>query len=241
MSSIKNPPQLTDETNYEDWKNDLRIWQMFTEMEKKRQGPALYLSLTKTQQECCRMLDPDAIGTEGGFKLITDRLDQVYDEDVDLRTFTAFEKFHNFRRPAHMGMTEFFINHESNYHRLAAFNIGLPQGVQSFFLLRAANITEDNERLARVTCPKLKYPNMKETLMKICNDPSLKTGEESVPEVKMEPVYKVSHRGLYRGAGRGRGYGGRGYGRQYSRQDSEFNPRDRDGNIMECFKCKSQS
>ena len=113
-----------------------------------------------------------------------------------------------------MGIKDFIIKYESNFHKLGMFNIKLPEGVQSFFVLKAANITEENERLARVTCPELKYANMKETLLKIFSDPSSSIGDENVPAVKIEPVYKVTHRGSYRGDGRGN------YGRQFGVQSN---------------------
>ena len=83
-NSIKTPP-LTDDTNYQDWKKDLTIWQQFTELEKK-QGPALYLSLSGKARECVRELNAADIGLDGGFNLITNKLDRVFQEDINLRT-----------------------------------------------------------------------------------------------------------------------------------------------------------
>jgi hypothetical protein len=119
---------------------------------------------------------------------------------------------------------------------VTTYDIKLPQGVQSFFVLTAANISEENERLARVSCAELKYQNMKETLLKIFSDPAATTDDEKAPAVKMEPVFKVAHRGASTGVYRGRGRGT--YNRTYNSY-SGTNPTDREGKVMKCFKCGS--
>ena len=43
-SSYKNPPEMREDLVYEDWKRELAIWQDFTELEKKRQGSAVFLT-----------------------------------------------------------------------------------------------------------------------------------------------------------------------------------------------------
>ena len=58
----KCPPQITDDISYQDWKRDVTIWQLFTALEKKKQGPALYLSLQGKAKVCVRDLKPEDIG-----------------------------------------------------------------------------------------------------------------------------------------------------------------------------------
>ena len=65
----------------------------------------------------------------------------------------------------------------------------LPEGVQAFFLLHAANMTEDNEKLARTTAGKLTYSNMKETIMRIFSDPGAVVDEVKTPAIKEEVLY----------------------------------------------------
>ena len=223
-SSLKTPPVLSDDINYQDWRTDLQVWEMLTELTDKKKGPALYLSLDEKRRECLRELTPARIGGDNGFKLICDKLDGVYLENENLRTFTAFKNLYEFRRPADMSK-EFIIKYEALYHKLDEYHIQLPEGVQAFFVLTAANVDEECERLARVTCPDLTYEAMRETLFKIFCDPSASSDDPQLPAVKTEPVFEVSHRGSYRGSCRGRG---RGAG-SYNNSDSRMNPTDSDG------------
>ena len=45
-SGYKNPPALKDGDSYEKWLKELAIWQLYTDLDKKKRGPALTLSLT---------------------------------------------------------------------------------------------------------------------------------------------------------------------------------------------------
>ena len=82
-SNIKAPPVLTDEDDYLSWKNDIEVWQLFTDMEAKKQGPAVYLTLTGCAREGVRDLLPADVGKTDGLKKILDKLDSIYLQDAN--------------------------------------------------------------------------------------------------------------------------------------------------------------
>ena len=235
-SALKTPPLLTDDVNYQDWRTDLEVWEMLTELGAKKKGPALYLSLEGKARDCLRELTPAVIGGDQGFKLICEKLDAVYLENIHYRTFNAFQNFYRYKRPAGTSIKDFFIEYETLYHKLDQYKMHLPEGVQAFFVLTAANVDEESERLARVTCPELTYEEMRNTLLKIFCDPSASSEESKAPAIKSEPVFNLSHRGSSRGNYRGRGRGGQ----SHYNSDSRMNPTDSEGNVMQCFKCGSK-
>ena len=115
----------------------------------------------------------------------------------------------------------------------------LPEGVRAFFLLNAANVSEENERLARAICETMYYDTMKGAIKKIFGDPTASDGGNGALSVKAEPIFMSEHESAFqtrawRGRGRGRGYS-RGGGRQYRRS----NPVGRDGKMINFFKCNS--
>ena len=240
---LKDPPVLTDDVDYADWKIDMEIWELYTTLAKTRRGPALYLSLKGNARECVRGLTKGQISAEDGVETIIKRLDGVMQSDENMRTFTCFKTFYDYRRPAGCSIQEFIIRYEHLYCKLGAFNIELPQGVQAFFLLIAANISDEYEKLARATCKEMTYTEMKITILKIFNDTSGgNASAEPAPSIKTEPVFKATHDAGYRGGYRGsyRGNRGRGRGSYRSTQMHDTNPRDRDGKVMKCFKCGSE-
>ena len=43
--SIKDPPMLTDEKSFKDWKKELQFWQIATDVKPEKQGATVFLSL----------------------------------------------------------------------------------------------------------------------------------------------------------------------------------------------------
>ena len=79
----KTPPVLSDPEGYSNWRADLEIWEMFTDLEKKKRGPAVFLSLTGQAREHVRALGAEEIGKETGVKSIIEQLDKIFLKDSD--------------------------------------------------------------------------------------------------------------------------------------------------------------
>lgn len=248
MQSLRTPPVLAGQESYMEWKEDLKVWELFTDLVVAKRGPAVYLTLTGNARDCVRDLTAEQIGANDGLKQITDKLDKVYLKDKDTQTFMAFESFYNYRRASGVNITDFLVDFGYLCNKLSKQEIALPEGVLAFMLLKASNISTEHERLARATCPSMTYEHMKGCILKIFGDPGGDTGEGNIPCVKSEPVLQTSHEDAlqsnWRGYRRGRGRGLRSQGRGYnygssSEGDQKPNPYGRDGRIMKCFKCSS--
>ena len=252
-TNVKMPPRLEAEDTYLEWTNDLKIWQLFTDLEIERQGPAVYLSLTGRARECVRDLTPEQISSKEGVQHITNKLDAVFKKDQNTRAYIAFKEFYDYKRTSGMTIADFIVRFEYLYHKLQQFDMKLPEGVKAFFLLNAANVSEDNEKLARATVGELNYDNMKQKIQKIFGDPNSNDTDVSC---KVEPVmYSTKRGGMWRGrANRGnfyynnRGRGDRGgYGGYSERgavgglrqQRYEYNPTGSDNKPLKCYNCES--
>ena len=62
----KTPPGLSKGCS--NWRADLEIWEMFTDLEKKKREPAVFLSLTGQDREYVRALGAEEVGKETGVK-----------------------------------------------------------------------------------------------------------------------------------------------------------------------------
>ena len=267
-NNLKSPPVLKDEEDYLNWKQDLEIWQLYTDLDKKKQGPAVYLVLSGKSKECARSLTKEELGANDGVAKIVAKLDTLFEKDKNTQTFLTFNEFYEYRRSSGVNIIEFLVHYEFLYSKLTKLNVTLPEGVQAYFLLKAANVSDENERLARATCGEMTYENMKLCIKKIFGDPTSGGGDNGgAPLVKSEPVFQSSHledvnytsgNRVWRGRGRGRS---RGYntstgsrhersssgmtpvdkdsGSRQGRSSSRMNPVDKDGNMMKCFICGS--
>ena len=244
-SRLKAPPVFKpeDDDDYGNWKNDLEIWKMFTDTKPEKLGPAVYLSLEGRAREAVRGITAEELGKPEGYATIVNELDKIFLQDETSRAFMAFKDFYEYKREAGIGFSQFMVDFDRRYTKLAEFKLQLPDGVQAFFLLKAANLTSESEKLAR-TVAKLEYKNMRETIMKIFGDPGVLDNADEVPDVK-DVLYGDSYN-KYRGGRNGRGRGGR--GRFAERNTSHTNWRSSSsGNeqtnshsdIPRCYECDS--
>ena len=110
---------------------------------------------------------------------------------------------------------------------------------------------KENEKLARASCKKLTYADMKTTILKIFGDPAGED-EAGAPAIMQEPVFQTEHKSVVnRGRfdkGRGRGCGGGSFKRkqcEFQKEDSTVNnrggtrmhsnPVDADSNPLRCY------
>ena len=238
MSKLKAPPVFNaDEDSYEDFKRELEIWDSFTELEKKKRGPAVYLSLQKKTKQALRGLKPAELSADDGLLKIIDKLDEVYLADSSTRAYTAFQRFYNCKREEGETFEAFIIRFEDKYSDMSQYEMTLPDSIKAFFLLNAANLPEETERLARATAD-LSYRSMKDKIKRICGT-SFSTKEEAeAPPVKEEALY-----GQYekrRGRGSGRGYRGNFRGRGRGSYDGTRRKEDEESGWRKCFCCNSR-
>ena len=239
---LKAPPVLNDDIAYTDWKFDLSMWEMYTKVEARRRGPAVYLCLSGKAKESLRVLDPADIGGENGLKLITETLDKQFLKDENTRSFMAMNEFLNFRRASGDTIPQFLVTFERLYHKLCQFDIrtgvkfGLSEGMKSNCLLTAANISEENERLARASCTGMTYDGMKLIIQKMFADPTTAENKDETPPVKSEPVLLNQSRRYNNYNKRQSGNNRAGSSKQWN---SRRNAYGRDGNVMTCYRCGS--
>ena len=92
-SQVKAPPVFNEEEHYLNWENDLEVWKLFTDTEKKKMGPAVYLMLSGCTREAVRDLKPADNGKETGLDEIIVKLDADYLKDENTRAYVAFKEF----------------------------------------------------------------------------------------------------------------------------------------------------
>ena len=155
-----------EDDDYMAWRNDFEVWKLLTETKPEKVGLSVYLSLKGQARDVVRHLKPSEIGAEGGYEKIMAELDKVYLKDNTTQAFCAFKDFYEYKRSAGQHFAEFIVEYDQKYRKVEKYEMELPQGVQAFFLLKAANLTVESEKLARATA-KLDYKDMREKLSRI--------------------------------------------------------------------------
>ena len=241
MSKLKTPPSFNpDEDSYEAYKKDLQIWNTFTDLEEKKKGPAVYLSLAKNTREAVRNLSIEELNADDGLNKIIAKLDDVYLADSNTRAYAAFQKFYNCKRESGETFVTFIIRFEQLYNDLVSYGMSLPEGIRAFFVLNASNLQDDMEKLARATTTDLTYKDMKAQIKKICGTSSASSNEDTVaPPLKDEVLFSSYNKKGFRGRG---GYRGKSRGFQERKRsegrDVAGNPVNQHGVKLRCYVCK---
>ena len=223
-SNNKTPPAFKNGDDYEKWCKKIRIWQAFTSLEDKKQGPALFLALEDDAQDAVLELDPAKIKAKDGVDEIISCLDSLFKKDKTQCAFEALEAFEGYKRPKDLPMADFCNEFERLYNRTKTYGTTLSEDVLAFRLLKAANLPSHQEQLAKATITELKLNTMKAQLKKIfgLGSESRSDGikvEDEIPELESDEEKTVAYGNFYRGRGdqnyrgnfRGRPYPSRGY------------------------------
>ena len=198
MSNIKNPPSFNPEEgdDYVTWKQDCNVWRMVTKVEKPKHGPSVYLALKGSARDKIRSIDNAVLNSDRGFEEVIAHLDTVYLQETSTRSYMAFKEFVEYRRKSGDKFSVFIVKFEKLYNEIEKYDMKLPTGAKAYFLLQAANISQENERLARVTS-KMEYPDMKTQTQKMFGEMQGKgEGSDTLP-VKNEECHYTRDRGKY--------------------------------------------
>ena len=235
----KMPPIFKDDMDFLSWKNDIDVWLLFTDIDKTKHGPAIYLALEGKAREAVRDIDKQKLSSDEGASAIIEALEKVYLKDENTRAYLAFKNFYNFKRTAGMTIIDFITQYEKLYGEMKKFNMVLPEAVQAFMLLNAVNISDEIEKLARATLTTITYNEMKAKILRIFAESSDEA--EAAPDVKEESS-EVLYTKYNTFGKRGRGRGVRGGRMNYrgigNRSTEEKSTAEESG--KECFICKSK-
>ena len=172
---------MRSDLTYTDWKKEVSIWSKFTDLDKKKQGGALFLSLTDKARETVLAEVPEvAYEKDDIVDVILKSLDKLLLKDDSETAFQAFDSFIKFRRPKSMPIDKFLAEFNLKYTKIKGHNMALPDGVLAYAVLTCANLPDDQAQICRATCSELKYELMRKQIEKVTLEPPSKTVDETV-------------------------------------------------------------
>ena len=194
-------------TDYKWYRQLAKIWATVSTVSEEHKAMTLIMFLKDKALDIALTIDETPLKTKKadapspetkvGVELLIAKLDEIYLESDD--TLGKYERFENIRRISEQRMTEFILIFESLERELKTEGVTLPELVLAYKLLKAANLSNADEKLARATCTAMTMEDMKKSLMRL-DDSQLKKskaeGSDSLPiKVKTEPCYLASNNG----------------------------------------------
>ena len=148
---IYSPPTLDKIDEIEEWLRELEIWQCVTDIEEKKQGPLVYLSLPDKIRKSCNDIKVSDLNKDDGLKVLIDKIKSLYAKDINALAYMAYDQFENFRRPDDMNIVDYINEFERLNNKIKQFDMNLPTGVLAYKVLNNSNISNEKKQLIRAT------------------------------------------------------------------------------------------
>ena len=81
MSNFKAPPPMRKDLPYSEWKHEVQMWKAFTALEKKKMGPALFLSLEGSARNAGHEVSLEDLSGDDGIDAPLQKLDSLFLND----------------------------------------------------------------------------------------------------------------------------------------------------------------
>ncbi|KAI4873784.1 hypothetical protein NFI96_002219, partial [Prochilodus magdalenae] len=170
--SYKVPPPFDEKSDYESWKNEIKIWKLVTELDQKKQALAVALSLTGRARTIALEISADDLNKDNGLTTLLQKLDTVYLKEEKDRQYDAYTEFDNIKRESNVTMMDYIVEFERVYNKMSKLKMKLPDAVLAFKLLDTAGLTVKDKQLALTACSDVTFSGMKSALKRIFGDNS---------------------------------------------------------------------
>ncbi|CAC5376985.1 unnamed protein product [Mytilus coruscus] len=146
--SYKSPPGLTKDKSYQQWKNEVKMWQLVTDLDKKKRGLALALSLQGKPREVALEVGPSDLNVDEGVDKLIAELDKLFEKDKVDQAYVTYSIFDKFHRREDVSMSDYIIEFEQRYNKCKKYDMALPHTSLAVKLLDNVGLSQSNRQLA---------------------------------------------------------------------------------------------
>ena len=188
-SSMKLPPEPSD--NYSLWRKDIEVWKKLTDTPKAKMGVALQFACRNKERlhEAVLNIPDEEVDGEEGINNVLKILDELHCVDKKDSALKCYNEFESITRRNNQNIADFILEFEALYTKAKTFGNQLSDDLLAYKLLKAANLTESDERMVKASTAKFEFKTIKETLKRTF---SATTGNSKEMTVKQEPIFVAS-------------------------------------------------
>ena len=150
--NYKIPPVFTTQKPYSRWVDEIKAWQALTDLDVKKRGIAIALSLPEDGQNSIRdkvfsELTVDVLNADDGVEKLIEFMDKIFKKDELSEAYEAYTEFDRFRRSKATSMEDYVTEFEKLYNKTKKFKMDLPQPVLAFKLLECSELDMKDRQL----------------------------------------------------------------------------------------------
>ena len=197
MSGYKSPPVFNSkEKPYDRYVEELKAWCFVTELDKKKQGVAVALSLPENDPSGIRdkvfnELKLENLSQDDGIDTLIKYLDKLFKRDELSEVYERYTVFDRYERESNQKVDDFILEFERRYNRISQKEMNLPSSVLAFKLLDASKLPHRDRQLVLTAVDYTKknelFEQMKTALRKFHGDQAIPAQCSDVG-IKVEPT-----------------------------------------------------
>ena len=96
---IYSPPVLDETDEIEDWLREIEVWPCVTDIEEKKQGPVVNLSLPDKIRKSCNDMSVTDLNKDNGLNTLITKIKTLYAKGINALAYMAYDQFENFKDP----------------------------------------------------------------------------------------------------------------------------------------------
>ena len=192
FSASTPPPFDRNRDNYQKWKKKITVWRLITEIEKKKQGGLIALSIDDdTQDTILEAVSSEDLAKDTGADTVIRKLDEMFMLDPTIVAYEHYREFSLYKRPDNMSIQDHINRFEKLWNRTRSSGATISDDVLAYHLLKTSQLCEYEEMLVKATLENITFSSMKSKLKRIFGS-SVKSSVSSLNRSK-EHLQTVSH------------------------------------------------
>ena len=132
--------------------DELTMWTIVTEVEKKKQGPLVWMSLPKNEPSNIKQFINDSIGVadlnkDDGIDKLIEAMKKAFQQEGEIEAFAKWKEFDRVKRKEGEDVRTFVNQFNTAYNAISKKQITIPVSTRSFILVQKAGISDELERM----------------------------------------------------------------------------------------------
>ena len=153
-----DPPNLNNFSNYEDFKNNVLLWEGFSDYKKPKMGAMLAYAIPNTsitfgdhiQKDLFDVIPVSTLLNDvEGVQKVMNFLDTHIGKETRESELDAFEKIFNFRRSPDQPIIEYLREHERYYNKCKALGITFTDNCSAYIVALSAKLNSTQAELIK--------------------------------------------------------------------------------------------
>ena len=143
-------PAFGGDKSYDRWKQEIKTWQLGTNVGKKKQAVTVALSFpegSEVRGKIFEEVDIEGLAGDDGMNVLLQHLDKWYKKDEMSAAYEAWTRFDNYKKEKDDSMEKYILEFVKRNAGLGKYNVSIPKCILAFKLLDNAGLEVKDKQI----------------------------------------------------------------------------------------------